>query len=96
MENKLIIGSHVNMSGTKMLVGSVEQALSYGANTFMFYTGAPQNSIRKPVSELRVEEARKLMEENGINIKDVVVHAPYIINLASSTLNSLTGFLMLF
>lgn len=84
MENKLIIGSHVNMSGTKMLVGSVEQALSYGANTFMFYTGAPQNSIRKPVSELRVEEARKLMEENGINIKDVVVHAPYIINLANA------------
>ena len=84
MENKLIIGSHVNMSGTKMLVGSVEQALSYGANTFMFYTGAPQNSIRKPVSELRVEEARKLMEENGINIKDVIVHAPYIINLANA------------
>lgn len=84
MENKLIIGSHVNMSGAKMLVGSVEQALSYGANTFMFYTGAPQNSIRKPVSELRVEEARKLMEDNGINIKDVVVHAPYIINLANA------------
>ena len=84
MVNKLIIGSHVNMSGAKMLVGSVEQALSYGANTFMFYTGAPQNSIRKPVSELRVEEARKLMEDNGINIKDVVVHAPYIINLANA------------
>ena len=84
MGSKLIIGSHVNTSGNKMLVGSVEQALSYGANTFMFYTGAPQNSIRKPVSELRVEEARKLMEENGINIEDVVVHAPYIINLANA------------
>jgi len=84
MENKLIIGCHVNMSGTKMLVGSVEQALSYGANTFMFYTGAPQNSIRKPVSELKVEEARKLMKENGINVEDVVVHAPYIINLANA------------
>ena len=84
MENKLIIGSHVNMSGSKMLVGSVEQALSYGANTFMFYTGAPQNSIRKPVNELRVEEARKLMKENNIDIEDVVVHAPYIINLANA------------
>ena len=84
MENKLIIGSHVNMSGPKMLVGSVEQALSYGANTFMFYTGAPQNSARKPVEQLRVEEARKLMEENDIDIKNVVVHAPYIINIANA------------
>ena len=79
----VIIGSHVNMSGTELLVGSVKSALSFNANTFMFYTGAPQNTIRKPVEALRVEEAKKLMEENGIDVKNLVVHAPYIINLGN-------------
>jgi deoxyribonuclease-4 len=80
---ELIIGSHVNMSGSELLVGSVKSALSFNANTFMFYTGAPQNTFRKPVESLRVEEAKKLMEENGIDIKNLVVHAPYIINLGN-------------
>lgn len=71
------------MSGSELLVGSVKQAISYGANTFMFYTGAPQNTIRKPITQLRVEEAKKLMEENGISVSNLVVHAPYIINLAN-------------
>ena len=84
MSREVIIGSHVNMSSPKMLVGSVEQAISYNANAFMFYTGAPQNSVRKPVSELRVEEAKKLMEENNLKIENAVVHAPYIINLANA------------
>lgn len=78
----LKIGSHVSMSGKKMLLGSVEEALSYGANTFMIYTGAPQNTSRKPVEELRIEEAVECMNANGI--EEIVVHAPYIINLGNS------------
>ena len=80
----LLIGSHVGMKGPKMLLGSVEEALSYHANTFMFYTGAPQNTVRKPVEDLRREEAWALMEANGISPDQVVVHAPYIINLANT------------
>ena len=80
----LKIGSHVSMSGKGMLLGSVKEAVSYGANTFMFYTGAPQNTARKPVSQLRVEEAKEYMKEHHISIDDVVVHAPYIINLANT------------
>lgn len=80
----MIIGSHVSLSAPKMLLGSVEEALSYGSNTFMFYTGAPQNTKRKPIEELKVEEAKKLMQENNIDINNVVVHAPYIINLANT------------
>ena len=80
----MIIGSHVSMSGKDMLLGSVKEALSYGANTFMFYTGAPQNTRRKAISELKVEEAKALMKENNIDLKNVVVHAPYIINLANA------------
>lgn len=76
------IGSHVGMSGKEMFLGSVKEALSYGANTFMIYTGAPQNTRRKPIEELRIEEGRALMKEHGI--EEFVIHAPYIINLANT------------
>lgn len=79
----LKIGSHVSMSGKKMLLASSEEAVSYGANTFMIYTGAPQNTRRKPIEELNIDEGLKHMKENGIN--DIVVHAPYIINIGNST-----------
>jgi len=80
----LKIGSHVSMSGKKMLLGSSEEARSYNANTFMIYTGAPQNTRRRPLEELNIESGRAHMEENGINIDDIVVHAPYIINIANT------------
>ena len=78
------IGSHVSMGGKEMLLGSVKEAISYGANTFMFYTGAPQNTARKPVDQLRKEEAFALMQEAGIDKNDIIVHAPYIINLGNT------------
>ena len=78
----MLLGSHVGMSGKEMMLGSVKEAISYGANTFMLYTGAPQNTKRKPVEELLIREARALMEEQGIEM--FVVHAPYIINLANA------------
>lgn len=79
----LVIGSHVSYNKKEGLVGSVKEALSYNANTFMFYTGAPQNTVRGPIDENVVREAKKLMEENNIDIKNVVIHAPYIVNLAN-------------
>ena len=78
----LKLGSHVGMSGKEMLLGSAKEAVSYGANTFMFYTGAPQNTRRKEISELNIEPAWKYMKEHGID--EIVVHAPYIINLGNS------------
>ncbi|MCM3738720.1 deoxyribonuclease IV [Oceanobacillus luteolus] len=78
----LKIGSHVSMSGSKMLLGSSEEAISYGANTFMIYTGAPQNTRRKPIEELNIEAGKKHMEEHGIS--DIIVHAPYIINIGNT------------
>lgn len=80
--NSLLIGSHVSMSGREMMLGSVKEALSYGANTFMLYTGAPQNTRRKAVEELHVPEAWQLMERHGMDT--FIVHAPYIINLANT------------
>ena len=55
----LLLGSHVSMSGKRMLLGSSEDALDYGATTFMIYTGAPQNTRRKPIEELNIEEGLK-------------------------------------
>ena len=84
MENKEIyLGSHVGMGAPDYYLGSVKEALSYGSNTFMFYTGAPQNSFRKPLNELKIHEGRKLIEESGIDESKIVVHAPYIINAAN-------------
>lgn len=79
----LIIGSHVGYKKDSGLVGSVEEALSYGANTFMFYTGAPQNTIRSSIDLDNVNKAYVLMSDNGIDKNNVIVHAPYIINLAN-------------
>lgn len=77
----MLLGSHVSMSGKAMLEGAVEEAASYGSTTFMIYSGAPQNTRRKDSSEMRIEEGHHLMEEQGIS--DIVLHAPYIINLGN-------------
>lgn len=82
----MYIGSHVSF-GNGQLLGAVKEAISYGANTFMFYTGAPENSFRKNLDETITEEAKKLMEENNFNIEYVICHAPYIINLANNDPN---------
>ena len=80
---ELYIGCHVSMSGPEYYLGSVKEALSYEANTFMFYTGAPQNTIRLPLERLRIEEGRALLKEKGIDESKIIVHAPYIINIAN-------------
>lgn len=76
------LGSHVGMSGKDMFLNSAKEAHSYGANTFMVYTGAPQNTRRKPVSELNIDAGWAYMRENGID--DIIIHAPYIINLGNT------------
>lgn len=78
----LKIGSHVGMSGKDMFLNSVKEAVSYDANTFMVYTGAPQNTRRKEIDELNIPAAWAYMKEHGI--EEFVVHAPYIINLGNS------------
>ncbi len=79
----LKLGSHVSMSGKKMLLGSSEEAASYNATAMMIYTGAPQNTRRKAIEELNIEKGLQHMKDHGI--EDLVVHAPYIINLGNTT-----------
>lgn len=78
----MLIGSHVSMSGKKMLLGAAEEAASYGASTFMIYTGAPQNTRRKPIEEMNIEQGTAYMKAHGLS--NIVVHAPYIINLGNT------------
>lgn len=83
----MIIGSHVCFKKETQLLGSLEEALSYGANTFMFYTGAPQNTARYPINLEITKKAIKKMEEMKIDYDKVIVHAPYIVNLANDDAN---------
>ena len=82
MMSKIKIGSHVGMAGKEMFLGSVKEAESYGANVLMLYTGAPQNTIRKEIGALNIEAGWAYAEKAGI--EEIVVHAPYIINLANT------------
>jgi len=79
------IGSHVSFSD-KGLLTAANEAISYGSSTFMIYTGAPQNTTRKPIEDQHVPEGKELMEQHGI--EEIVVHAPYIINLGSYKSNT--------
>jgi len=79
------LGSHVSMKAPDYILGSVLEALDYQANAFMLYTGAPQNSFRLPIEQLKIDGGKKLWLEKGYEMDAVVVHCPYIINLANTT-----------
>ena len=79
----LIIGSHVGFKKDSQLLGSLNEALGYGANTFMFYTGAPQNTNRYPIDDNLTREAITKMNDAKVDYSKVIVHAPYIVNLAN-------------
>ena len=79
----LYIGSHVGFNKNEQLLGSLNEALSYGSNTFMFYTGAPQNTMRYEINNELTKKAYEKMKDNGILLDKIIVHAPYIINLAN-------------
>lgn len=80
--SKIKLGCHVGMAGKEMFLASAKEAASYGANVFMLYTGAPKNTRRKDISELNIEAGWEYARQHGI--EEIVVHAPYIINLANT------------
>ena len=77
------IGSHVGNKAPEYLLGSVKEMISYKANAMMVYTGAPQNTKRVEVEKLMISEATQLLLENDLSWDNVIVHAPYIINLGN-------------
>lgn len=81
----LIIGSHVSFKNDTQLIGSVKEALNYDANAFMFYTGAPQNTQRGAIDDLKTYEAMQILKEKNMLLEHVICHAPYIVNLANNS-----------
>lgn len=79
----MIIGSHVSFDSKEQLLKSVKECINYNANTFMFYTGAPQNTRRCAINDELTYLALELMKQNNILFDKVVAHAPYIVNLAN-------------
>ncbi len=79
----LIVGSHVSFSGKEMLLQSVKETVKNKANALQIFVGAPQNSRRKERQEMKIQEAHLLLKKHGLQLANVVVHAPYIINLAT-------------
>lgn len=92
MDKPLYLGCHVGLKAPDYFLGSAREALSYGANACMIYTGAPQNSRRKPVDALKIAQGKSLLEENGWSMDQVIVHAPYIINLANTVNEETSSF----
>ena len=79
----MYLGSHVSFDSKEQLLKSVKESLSYGANTFMFYTGAPQNTKRSEIDDTLTYKAYELMKQNNMDLDKIVCHAPYIVNLAN-------------
>ena len=80
----VLIGSHVSFKSSEQLLGSVKEAISYGANTFMIYTGAPQNTKRCKLDYDLTVKAINVLYDNNIKLENIIIHAPYIINLANN------------
>lgn len=85
--SEILLGSHIRFKAPDYFLGAVQEALSYGENTFMIYTGAPQNTVRKPLAELKIQEGQALLKEHHIPLERVIVHAPYLINIAQKEMD---------
>ena len=78
-----VLGSHISLSSPTYFLGAAKEAESFGLDTFMFYTGAPQNTKRKPLEEMMIQEGLDHMRQAKLRSDRLVVHAPYIINLGN-------------
>ncbi|CAI2162899.1 17018_t:CDS:2 [Funneliformis geosporum] len=65
-------------------IGAVKEAVSYESNALMIYLGAPQNARhRVALTELKIPEFKRILVENKIDIDNVIVHGPYVLNMAN-------------
>lgn len=73
-----------------MLLSSVNAALKAQETTLMVFTGAPQNSKRTPLDRKMIKAGQDLMTKNHLG--PLIVHAPYLINLANSQSSQVFNF----
>ena len=90
---KLIIGRHCPFEKPRYLIGAVKEAVNYDANALMIYLGAPQNArSRVALTELKIPEFKQTLIKNKIDINNVIVHGPYILNMANADVNRKDAF----
>ena len=78
----LKIGSHISFKSPNYLIDSVKESINNGANVMMIYLGAPQNSKRINIEKYNLKQYQKEFNKM-IKPEDIIIHAPYIINLAN-------------
>src|SRR5205814_9770405 len=83
-KHKLLIGRHCLVESPHFLLGAIQEALSYEANSLMIYLGAPQNSYRQALEKLKIPEFKKVLTQNKMSSSQVIVHGPYLVNLANA------------
>lgn len=74
------LGANVSIAKTGMLA-AVQESIGYEADTYMIYTRSNRGGKARPIENFNREQAYELMQEH--NLSDPVVHAPYLVNLAS-------------
>jgi deoxyribonuclease-4 len=85
--SNILIGSFVPSNKPKYLLQALETALDCDENCFMIYTGSPQSFNRTNINEMKIEEFQENCKKNNISLNNVVVHAPYIINLCTNDIS---------
>lgn len=83
-DGEILLGSHLSLKADDFYLGTARQAIALGETAFMFYTGAPQNTRRLPLEKMKIPEGRAFLKEHGIDETKLVIHAPYVINLANA------------
>ncbi|OYD27080.1 endonuclease IV [Mycoplasma testudineum] len=73
------LGSHVPFSAPGYLEKAIEISVNNKANCAMIYLGAPQNTKRVAIEKYNLEKYKQKYE-TIISLKDIIVHAPYIVN----------------
>lgn len=76
----MIVAAHVSMSGGG-LVKACERAAGIGCNGMQIFTGSPRMWKSASVNEFKFEGFEEAKKKNGIEY--VVIHATYLVNLAS-------------
>ena len=75
------MGFHVSIIGS--LSNSIKNAEGIGCTAFQIFTRNPRGWIPKPLEMKDVDEFKRKLKNSPIDKKNVVVHMPYLPNLAA-------------
>jgi len=74
------IGCHISIAGG--ITNAPKRAADFGCETMQIFTRSPQGGKKSELNQATIDNFKS--ECKKYNIKNIVVHSPYYINLASS------------